>query len=333
MSVIWRRWSGPVKLAPLYPYPPGFSPWAVAGALVLLAVITMLVLRARRRFWLAGWVWYLVLLLPVIGLIQVGPHSHADRYVYLPLIGLFFALVWGAAEMLAQWRASRTAVAGLVVLILAVCVARTRDQLWYWQNSGSLFAHTAAVTKDNYMAYALRGHYLAGRGIPDGAIESFVKSIEINPNYADAWNNLGLAVAAKGRSEEAVADYRRALKINPGHAGAWNNLGVALGAAGRTGEAIECYRRAIEISPDQAATLNNLGWMLAGQKKWGEAVPYYELAVRKQPGEPGFRLNLAAALMTLNRRNEALAQYREALRLDPELKEVRDFLKAVGDGR
>lgn len=319
----------PVNLTPLYLYPVGYPFWLVTGAAVLLLAVSVVAFVVRHPCWRLGWAWYLVTLLPVIGLIQVGPHTHADRYVYLPLIGIFIALVWGLAQWLEQRRASRALVAGVAVLVLAAGSLRTRDQLMYWRNSGSLFAHTAAVTQDNYIAYALCGHYCAAKGLTDMAIENFVKSIEINPRYADAWNNLGLAVAAKGRQAEAMADYRRAIEINPGHVGALNNLGGALAATGKVEEAMDCYQRALKTNPNQAETLNNLGYLLSGQGRSTDAIPYYTSAVRVRPQESGFRMNLAAALMSSGRQEEGLAQYREVLRQNPELKQVRDYLEAV----
>ena len=322
----------PMKLAPLYPYPTAYAAGMVVGAVGLLLGISLLVLQARRAFWAVGWFWYLLMLLPAIGLIQVGPHSHADRYTYLPQIGLLLALVWGVAALLEKLHVSRVIAGVAAILVLGVCVALTRGQLDYWRNSGVLFARTAAVTENNAFAHALCGHYLAEHKQTDAAIVHFLKAIEIMPRYADAWNNLGLAVAAKGRREEAMADFRKAIEVSAAHEGAWNNLGLALAGAGRTAEAMECYRRVLAINPSSAATSNNLGYLLAGQGKWTEAIPYYEAAVREQPHEVGFRLNLGAALMNAGRQAEGVAQYREALRQNPALTEVRDFLKSIGAG-
>jgi protein O-mannosyl-transferase len=316
----------PFKLAALYPYPNAYPAAAIAGAVALLGLLTVVAGRLGR-WWALGWSWYLITLLPVIGLIQVGPHAHADRYAYLPLIGIFTALVWELAE---HWP-PRGKIFGVAAaaLLLAAGTARTRDQLAHWQDSGNLFAHTSAVTRTNFIAEALLGNYLAGQNRPAEAADHFQRAVDWRPDYADAWNGLGLARRAQGRGDEAQAAFRRALAANPGHVGAWNNLGLALMAAGRDDDAMDCYRHALQFNPAEAAALNNLGQALMARGKFAEAIPYFERAVQARPEEAGFHVNLASALGHAGRINEAVAQYRLALNLNPGLDEVRKFLQAA----
>jgi tetratricopeptide (TPR) repeat protein len=223
----------PVDLAVYYPHPEQLPPtWRIAATAALLAALTLLAARAARRrpYLLTGWLWYLGTLLPVIGLVQVGGQALADRYTYLPLIGVFLALAWGAAD-LAAWRRGGTAIRGATAVALVALAAATWAQVRHWRDTASLFGHAVAVTEGNWMAYAILGRDALEAGRPAEAVARLRRSLSINSYTTGAariHTDLGRALAATGSLDEAIEEYRRALSINPRFERARRELAAAL---------------------------------------------------------------------------------------------------------
>jgi len=292
----------PVDLAVPYPHPGYGSPWlfGLSAGLMLISVVAVWRFGRKFPFLVTGWFWYVGMLVPTIGLVQVGMQSMADRYTYLPLIGVFIILAWGTNEMLNPLRLSRsgrTVVATCVAVILMACVARTVDQLGYWRNGGTLFRHTLAVTKRNDLAHYNLGQYYSSTGENAAAIEQYLNALEIRPNYDDALNNLGVALAMKGELDAAVARIQEAIRRNP----------------------------------NKADARFNLGNVFVLQRRFEEAAGAYEEALRLQPDYPEAHNNLANVLAMLGRRVPAGQHYREALRLNPSHEGAKRGLRALGE--
>jgi tetratricopeptide (TPR) repeat protein len=310
----------PGALAVLYPFPKDGLPLGpVAGAGLLLALISagVFLLRGRRPWLLVGWLWYLGMLIPVIGLVQVGQQAHADRYTYLPQIGLYVALVWGAVDLCGGGRWQRvglglTAGAALAGLMVAAC-AQTR----YWKDSVSLWTHTLAIAPANETAHNNLGLALAEQGQLAEAIQHYQRALQLKPDYAAAHNNLAVALVSQGKLAEAIAHYQRALQLNPDYAEAHNNLGFALATEGMTGEAISHYQRALELKPDYADAHMNLGVALAGLGN-PEAIREYERAIQLKPDYAEAYENLGIALAERKQTAEAVQYFERAIQLKPD---------------
>jgi tetratricopeptide (TPR) repeat protein len=315
----------PMRLAFLYPYPHNGPPlWEVALAVVLLAGLSAVAWHARRtRPWLLiGWLWYLVMLLPVVGIIQVGRQAHADRYTYLPQIGIYVALTW----LVAQWRLSRVALGGLMTGVLAVLMACTWQQTAYWQNSETLWTRDLACTAGNDFAHFSLGTALAEEGRADEAITHYQMALQLNPNYAEAHYNLGIALAGKGRADEAITHYRMALQIDPNYARAHNNLATALMLKGRADEAITHYQMALQISPNYAEPHVGLGNALLQQRNVNEAITQYQMALQINPNYAEAHYALGNALAQKGRADQAINHWEMALQINPNNAEAHYYL-------
>jgi tetratricopeptide (TPR) repeat protein len=260
----------PVNLSIFYPYGGAalFS-WQAVSAMLALMVTTYLTIRAARRFpyLIVGWLWYLGTLIPVIGLVQVGLQSMADRYTYVPLIGIFIMIAWGIPELLNRWRYRRFALASAAVGILFALMVITYVQTGYWRNNIILYEHAIKVTSENAWAQNNLGYALSLQGKTREAIAHFQKAISIN-NPADAHYNLGTMLASEGKLDEAIYQFRESIHISPGYAKAYNNLGNALLYQGRLDEAIASYREALRLNPEYTLAQENLKNALAAQKKF-----------------------------------------------------------------
>jgi tetratricopeptide (TPR) repeat protein len=261
----------PTDLAVLYPHPgyrPGGIPaWKVAFATALLLGITAIALReARRRpYLLAGWGWYLVTVLPVIGLLQVGQQGMADRYTYLPLIGPVFAAVWAAGEAVERLRVPRAALAvtGLVLVLGAASFARV--QAGYWRDSLTLFDHATRVTEDNRIAWKNVGSARFERGEPAEALAAFAEAARIDPDDPDLWFDQGLALSALGRYGEATSHFERAIQLEPGDGESWFNLGIAWARLRQPDRVAAVAQRLRPLDPGHAAELERMARQLAGR--------------------------------------------------------------------
>ena len=289
----------PRGLAVFYPHPGrGLPAWQAALAVAGLTAFSLVVLaRGRKRpYLLTGWLWYLVTLLPVIGIVQVGAQAMADRYTYVPLIGLFIIVTWCVADFAAWLPAPRTGLAiasGAALAALALC---SFVQVGYWRNNVTLFEHALEVTSGNLLAHKNLGVELSSQGRYPEAIGHFTKAIEINPNDAELYYNIATALGAQGRLEEAIRMYSLALEADPENADALFNLGNAYSRQGRIEEAVQCYVRALEHRPEDADVLHNLGAALGAQGKTDEAVAAFREALRVQPGHRYAAQSLERAL-------------------------------------
>jgi protein O-mannosyl-transferase len=290
----------PVNLACPYPFQPHLSRWAVGSSALLMAILCWCVCwSGRKRPWLfSGWFWFFGALLPVIGLIQSGQQSMADRFTYLPSVGLFIALTWGASEFSWQWKLPRMPVFFGAALILVACGMQTRIQLGCWQNSETLFTHALAVTKNNYIAhYNLGLAYFQQERIAE-AIEQYQQALGINPDDSDAHNNLGTALLSQGRLAEGTLQFQKALANNPKNTDAYVNLGNTCFQQGRVDEAITNYEHALELNPEIAEAHNNLGSALFQKGRLEEALSHLQRALEINPRYPSAQINLAWLLAT-----------------------------------
>jgi protein O-mannosyl-transferase len=286
----------PVNLAIPYPHPGYGNFWLFCLSAVLTLAIAFVLSRFGRRFpfLVTGWLWYFGMLVPVIGLVQVGMQAMADRYTYLPLVGVFIVVAWGAGEVAARWHLPRQALWTGAILILAACAARTRDQLGVWQNGEKLFRHSIAVTDFNDVAYYNLGTDLYGSGRIDEAIESFRMALQIRPSYDDAMNNLAAALARKGQLDEAIVQFRAALRYRPDDAAVHYNIANVLVMQHKPDEAIQEYREAVRLRPDYPEAHNNLANTLVMQGHLDEAMQHYRETLRLNPGHEAARRQLRA---------------------------------------
>ncbi|NIP24526.1 MAG: tetratricopeptide repeat protein [Phycisphaerae bacterium] len=310
----------PVRLAVFYPHPFNKLPiWQIAASALVLLVVSVAVLwfARRRKYLTVGWLWYLGILVPVIGIVQVGSQAMADRYTYLPFIGLFIMVSWGLYELLAGWRYRRIILgpAALAVLLtLAVC---TRLQLRHWRNNKALFEHAINVTENNFVMNNNYANVLKDIGEVEKAVEHFGNALRIRPNSPEIYNNLGIALRKLNRSDDAIMCYRKALELKAYFPEARFNLAAELTRQGKIDEAIEQYRMALKLRPDDVETISGLGFALAQKGRFDEAIGYYQKALELKPGNIITRGRLGLALAGIKKYDEAIEQFQIVLKANP----------------
>jgi tetratricopeptide (TPR) repeat protein len=340
LKMLW-----PANLAVFYPHPVKQPAWEIAAAIVVLAVISILVIRAAKKhpFLAVGWLWYVGTLIPVIGLVQVGGQALADRYTYVPLIGLFVIVAWGVPEILSKfWSEENLAnvYPSIAAVILLPLMISTVYQLGYWKNNITLFSHAIAVTKNDYNQYNLASAYLDA-GQYDKAIIHFRKSLAFDPNNADAHCNLGTSLYRMGRIPEAVDQYQQAIQDNPKYATAHYNLAVALQKLGRMPEAQYAYNEAVFLNPklkdlqDPLVRQTNKpggtskpemspqehfdkGIAYVRQGKIPEAKAEFQEVIRLDPNHAEAHCNLGCAYNSEEKWDDAVKELKLALRLKPD---------------
>lgn len=317
----------PVDLAVIYPMRTHWAAWklVVAGAILLCVTLAVFARARQQRYAVVGWLWFLATLLPVIGLVQVGLQFIADRYTYVPAVGVFIMLAWGAAEWVGTSRNGRWAAGVVSGLALAACLAVSWRQVSLWQDGVRLFAHTVAVTERNYLAHNNLGHALAVRKRLDEARHHFEKALEYEPNYAQARRNLGTYYRDIGQLETALEHYELAVRLKPGDVTARGLLGSLQSQLGRKAAALETYREAVRLNPDSARARLMLGIELVEQGQVDEAVSHYQAALRRAPSAE-VNYHLGNALLRLDRLPEAIARFRAALDLNPKFAEAHNNL-------
>jgi tetratricopeptide (TPR) repeat protein len=250
----------PVHLSAFYPHPYSLPKLHVAGAVLLLMLITWVsILTVKQRpYLLVGWLFYLGTLFPVIGLIQVGEQAMADRYTYIPLIGIFIMLVWGMHDLLGKWRHKEKVAVFGAALLFPVLILTTWLQVRHWSDNIQLYEHMIKVTSNNYLAHYNLGRVLAGRGERNEAIRHYIQTLRIKPGHLGALNNLGNALLLEGKCRDAIAHYKDALKLVPDDPKIHNNLGVAFIQDGKFDQAIDHFIIALKIKPDYGEARKNL---------------------------------------------------------------------------
>ncbi len=326
-KMIW-----PHDLAVLYPFPPSLPAWQVAGAALLLIAVTVTVIWKIRRFpYLAvGWLWYAGTLVPVIGIVQVGLQARADRYTYLPLIGLFIMATWGISELSKNWRYRKEVLFTSSTAALVCLSIVTWAQVRYWQNSITLFEHALKVTDNNYTAYYNAGTAYADLDNDRQAIGDYDKAIEINPKFIAAYYNRGMAHAGLGNYRQAIGDYEKAIGINPEYVEAYVNRGYAYASLGNYRQAIENYNKAIEINPKYEMAYNNRGGIHATLGNYREAIGDYNRAIGINPKYAEAYYNRGYAYSRLGNSLQASEDLKTAARFGD--KDAQDLLKSQGVG-
>jgi tetratricopeptide (TPR) repeat protein len=347
-TYLWKTvW--PAGLAAFYPYQSAARLWAAGGALLVLVGISVLVLRLRRYPYLAvGWFWYVISLVPVIGLIQVGNQSMADRFTYVPLIGLFILVSWGVPSL---FRTRQRVVSALAVSAVVACAVVAHAQVQAWKSDDTLWTHALDVIPDNFFAHNSLGRRLYDGGRTNEAAQHFSEAVRLGPDFPDAHNNLGLVFLRQGRLDDAIAQFREAIRLGPtaealnalsaalaqrgdldeaiargleavrlepGLAEAHYNLGLTLARLGRLDDALGSYAEARRLKPDLAAVHRGMGEALAQLGRLNEAISAYREAVRLEPASPDARHGLGVALAAQGHLDEAIAQYTEAVRFAPD---------------
>lgn len=309
----------PTNLAVLYPYPLATPTWKAGAAALVLTAIGFLAWRERHRFafLLFGWLWYVVTLLPVIGIVQTGPQARADRYTYVSMIGVAVAVVWALVEVTrrsAAWR--RTLVVAGCVIVAADGLVASGDA-GYWLNTETLFRRAIAVTTDNAVAHGVLGSALRDAGRIEEALPEFRESIRLSPDLYLSHSNLGEALMALGRPAEALPELARAVLLQPGLSSTHMNFASALSASGKADEAAMEFREALRISPDNADAHSGLGVVLDSQGHREEAIAEFVAAIRIKPDDWDAHYNLGNVLAELSETDEAAAELSEAVRLRP----------------
>jgi len=324
VTYLWKTlW--PVELAAFYPHPGSWPFSWTAGAAIFLISVTFYILSLyRSRPWLVvGWSWYLIALLPVSGIIQVGSHAMADRYTYIPLIGVFIMAVWSFPEK-TPWKGvpGRPLAIFVVIMLFILLSWRSSMQLRVWQNDETLFRHALKVTEGNYLAHSGLGAYLAHHGNDDEALRHLYRSVTIRPDYAPAWFKMGVIYSRQGLYREAADSLRQILKDSPAHTDARRHLAWNLLMAGELDEAIRHFRELLRYGPGDGELYNNLGVALMKKGALPPAADAFRKALSLHPDHAGYHFNLATVLLASGEENEARRHLQRALYLQP------DFLAA-----
>jgi len=320
----------PADLGVLYPLTAPAAVPAALAALILLAITAAAFRAAKSRpYLLTGWLWYIGTLVPVIGLVQVGSQSRADRYMYVPLVGLSIAAVWAAADWAEERPRLQRALAAAAGLLLLLAAAGAHRQAGYWRDSTTLFEHTLAVTEQNHLIHANLGTVLQAEGKLEAAAAEYRQAVTIYPEYAEGHEDLGTVLAAEGNFEAAAAEYRRAATLNPGNADAHANLGHELLRAGQFDQASDQLREAIRLKPGIPAAQGDFGILLASRGDYQEAARHLTESLRQAPGDAAHESNLCFVLLHAGQPGEAMAHCKEALRLQPDLTDAHFNLGSV----
>lgn len=316
---LWKTF-WPQELAVFYPYPSAL-PWGmVAVSAIFLVFLSGLCLAKRRSspYLFVGWLWYLGMLVPVIGLIQAGAQARADRYTYLPQIGLCLALGWGIAELTKSWRYRRPVLAATAFIALSMLMGRTWDQTKIWRDSETLWTHALAVTSHNDTAHNNLGIALSRKGDADNALLHFEEVAEIKPNRRKLHYNMAIALLQKGKIDDAIANYEKELEIQPEFAEAHNNLGILLAQKGRTAEAIAHLQKALEIEPRYPKLHYNLAHIYLQKGQIDDAIIHYQKELQLQPDETEALNDLGIAFSQKGKVSDAIGQWQKTLRIQPD---------------
>jgi len=288
----------PFKLACYYPHPDMPPWWKIAGACTLLVSICVFVVRYAKShpYLIVGWLWYMGTLVPVIGLVQVGEQAMADRYTYIPLIGIFVIIAWGIPDIFKKWHYKKIGLATISTITLSFLTIVSCLQIRHWRNDVTLFTHAINVTSKNSLAHYNLGIALEKEGRTSEAMANYYKALKIKPNYSDARNNLGLILAKKGETSEAIQHFSEILRLNPGYVKAHINLGKLMIEEGMTANAINHFSEVLRIDYRSVAAHNNLGVAFAHRGDIEAAVHYFQEALRNKPNYTEAKKNIKKIL-------------------------------------
>jgi Tfp pilus assembly protein PilF len=351
----------PFNLAAPYPHPIQWPVPLAAFSIVLFVALCVaaVLLKKKFPFVFTGWFWFAGMLVPVIGLVQVGLPAMADRYAYLPVIGIFIMVVWGAGEICTRLQLPRGGVIFCTILLLAACGVRARNQVGTWRDDQTLFGHALAVTKNNYLASLNLAYWYSKNGQVPNALDCYDKAMQmstnelavawyskidrvksaldyyyntfrINPNDPTALYNLGNASIKVGRWDEAIGYYRRALQITPNQADILDNLGLALAHNKQLPEAAECFQAALKLQPDSVNAHNNLAAIYFAETNFAAAAREFDAARQLSPNDARICANLAGTYLRLSQTNLAIKYYQQALHLQPDSEQIRGKLQSLG---
>jgi len=328
----------PVRLGVLYPHSEASLPlWQILASIAMLLCLSVLAIRycRSRRYLIVGWLWYLGTLIPVIGLVQVGLQSMADRYTYIPFIGLFIIVAWLGGDLLGRYRFGNFVLATGSVIVLSVLTVLTWLQLGHWTDSITLYEHTVAVTDNNDIMHSNLGQLYLQREKPDQAVKHWTKALQIRPDQVTIRKNLAVILARQGKIDQAIAHFREVLKYRPNDSDVSREIDRLLAQHKKTTaaqlyskanilagenkfeEAINCYNKVIQLQPDHALAYNNLGNVLFLQGKHGPALDNYSKALKLKPDYAPIYNNIGSVLSSQSKYEAALANFSKALELDP----------------
>ncbi len=314
LKTVW-----PNQLSIIYPMS-SLSTWEVIGSLLFLVFVSSIVIRYHKiyPYLLVGWFWFFISLLPVIGLLQVGLQKMADRYTYLPLVGLFIMIAWGMPELLNRLHYKRPLIAVVAVLIVLSLSFYSWRQVKFWENSEKLFTHALEVAHDgNFQAHNLLGLALLRQGRIDDAISQISEAVQINPKSPEMLFSLGKALAIQGKYDKAATQYDNAWRLQPNNAMANYNMGTILSQMGNFQQAVDFFLVAIKIDPDNYEARNNLGIAYAKLGKINEAITQFTEALRSDSQSSKINYNLGVTLAAQGRYSDADKYFKEALRIEP----------------
>ena len=312
----------PERLAALYPHPGNsLAMWQPIACFAVLSLVSLAVIYfgRRQRYLAVGWFWYIGTLVPVIGLVQVGSQAIADRYTYIPSIGIFILLAWGVTELSLKWRHSKTICRIIAGVLLVLLLVLTRIQVRHWRDNLTLYGHALAVIKNNYPMYYNYGYELEKTGRVEDAILSYKKAVRIAPDHFNAHSNLGALLCKQGKFSEALKHFQRAVQIKPNLAKTYNNLGALFARQRKFDEAITYYQQALQINGNYATTHYNLATAFQAQKKFDEAIKHFKDALRIEPDHLNAMVNLGYLLLRKGKFDEAIPYLTEALQIRPDL--------------
>jgi len=321
----------PDPLAVFYPYRQDWTLTHVllaVGCLLVMSVVSIF-LAKRRPYLFVGWFWYLGMLVPVIGLVQVGAQAMADRYTYLPSVGIFIAGIWGAHELTAKWRYANVAWAAIGCVALVACAAVTARQLAYWKNTEELCRHALQVTQENFPAHAALGAYLLEHGRIEEAKHELAETIRLNPQHASAHYLLGGELARERKFQEAREHLDDAIRAHPTFVEAYLELADIANAQGQAERGFDYALKALAFAPHSPDAHFSAGASLLLQQKFSDALPHYEVALREKPDFTEAELDWGKALLQLGRPEEAETHLLRASELQPTNLEPHRFLAEV----
>jgi tetratricopeptide (TPR) repeat protein len=359
----------PANLAIFYPFPKAGLPfWEVTLCVLVLVVISLLVIRfgRRRKYLLVGWFWFIGTLVPVIGVVQVGVQAYADRYTYIPYIGLFIMIAWGISELVSKWAYGKLVLGAFMIVVLVLLGIRSFGQISYWRNSKTVFSHALEITQDNYVVHSCLGEYYLKQGELTSAIQECREAIKINPAWTYAHINLGSALAKEGKYAEAFNQFKQAVELNPDIAGAHYDLGKTLGIQGRFDGALEQFREAVRLEPHWPDPMNDFAFVVAAHPevknrdineairlarracelteyknitylktlaavyasagRFSEAADIFEISLKLDPNSASLRNGLGNALLSEGKFKEAISQIRRSLEIEPNNPDTKNSL-------